>query len=112
MKKSSPQDLLAKVLNPAELVQYQAGSIVSKIILDKKTGTVTLFAFAKGQRLSEHAAPFDALVQVVEGTGEIFIGQKPHVLNAGEMIIMPAHIPHAVNARKKFKMLLIMIRSN
>lgn len=107
-----PKNLLSTVINPAALVQYQDGSIVSKIMLDKKTGTVTLFAFDKGQRLSEHISPFDAMIQVVEGKAEILIDKKSHEVGAGEIIIMPANIPHAVTANEKFKMLLVMIRSN
>ena len=93
-----------------ELVQYAADSIVSKTILDKPVGTITLFAFDKGQRLSEHTAPYDAVVQVIDGAGKITIGGKELKLAAGEIVIMPANIPHSVAADEKFKMLLIMIR--
>jgi quercetin dioxygenase-like cupin family protein len=92
-------------------VSYQDNAIVSREIANKNTGTVTVFAFAKGQGLSEHTAPFDALVYVVDGEVEIHIAGKPHFLKAGEMIIMPANKPHALKALEKFKMLLIMIRS-
>lgn len=95
----------------AELVSYQDGSIVSRTIIDKKTGTVTLFAFAEGQGLSEHTAPFDALVYLLDGEAEVTISGKPLCLKAGEMVIMPANEPHALRALQKFKMLLIMIRS-
>jgi quercetin dioxygenase-like cupin family protein len=95
----------------AERVDYQKDSIVSGEIIKKKTGTVTLFAFDEGQGLSEHTAPFDALVYVVDGEAEVAISGKPFRLRAGEMIIMPANEPHAVSAVKKFKMLLTMIRS-
>ncbi len=95
----------------ADAVQYSAGSIVSKTIIDKQVGTVTLFAFDGGQGLSEHTAPFDALVQVVEGKAVISIGRIDHVLTAGQAVIMPAQVPHAVKAQEKFKMLLTMIRS-
>lgn len=95
----------------ATLVNYQAGSIVSRQIIVKKTGTVTLFAFDLGQGLSEHTAPFDALVQVLEGEVEILIDHEPHRLKAGEFIVMPANRPHALNSLTKFKMLLTMIRS-
>lgn len=91
-------------------VDYSQGSVVSKTIVDKKSGTVTLFAFDQGQKLSEHTAPFDALVLIVEGEGEIIINQKSYLMGTGSMILMPAHKPHAVNASKKFKMLLIMIK--
>ncbi len=106
-----------KGLDPAQVVQvaghvaYQTGSIVSREIVKKPTGTVTVFAFDESQGLSEHTAPFDALVQVLEGEVEIMISGKPHRLQAGEMILMPAHKPHALKALKRFKMMLIMIRS-
>ena len=100
-----------QVMSLAERVQYQKDSIVSGEIVKKKTGTVTLFAFDEGQGLSEHTTPFDALVYIVDGEAEITISGKPHRLRAGEMIIMPANEPHAVNAVKRFKMLLAMIRS-
>ncbi len=100
------------VINMADSISYQQGSIVSKqLIIKKDTGNVTLFAFDEGQGLSEHTAPFDAMVHVLEGEAEITISKKPYVLKAGEMIIMPADHPHAVKAVRKFKMLLIMIRS-
>ena len=93
------------------MVDYQKDAVVSKTIIDKKTGTVTLFSFDQGQGLSEHTAPFDALVQVLEGTVEIKISGKPFHLKQGEMIIMPADEPHALKAVEPFKMLLTMIRS-
>jgi quercetin dioxygenase-like cupin family protein len=99
---------------PIELVRsidYSDGAVVSKTILEKKTGTITLFAFDKGQKLSEHTAPFDAVVYVLEGSVELVIGGKPIQAVAGSMVIMPAQIPHAVNAMERFKMLLTMIRS-
>jgi quercetin dioxygenase-like cupin family protein len=99
-----------KAENLVGLVQYADGSIVSRTLVDKPVGTITLFAFDKGQRLSEHSAPYDAVVQVIDGTGEVMIAGKPHTVNPGEMIIMPANIPHSVNAAQKFKMLLTMIR--
>ena len=95
----------------ASLVQYAADSIVSRTILDKPTGTVTLFAFDQGQKLSEHTAPFDALVQVLDGRGKFTIDGKEVEVLTGEIIVMPANIPHAVSAVEKFKMLLTMIRS-
>ena len=95
----------------AELVNYQDGSIVSREIVKKPTGSVTLFAFDEGQGLSEHTAPFDALVHVLEGEAEISIVGKPHRLHGGEMILMPAQQPHALKALKRFKMILTMIRS-
>ncbi len=95
----------------AELVDYQPGAVVSREIVTKSTGTVTLFAFDEGQGLSEHTAPFDALVYLLDGEAEIVISGKRHRLKQGEMIIMPANEPHALKALKRFKMLLIMIRS-
>jgi quercetin dioxygenase-like cupin family protein len=94
----------------ADMIQYQPGAVVSRTILDKKTGTVTLFAFDEGQGLSEHTAPFDAMVQVIDGEGEISIESQPHLVKTGEMILMPANHPHAVRAGHRFKMLLVMIR--
>ncbi len=99
-----------KSMSMVDLVDYQDGSIVSKTVIDKKTGTVTLFAFDQGQGLSEHTAPFDALVQVLDGEVEIKISNEPYILGKGEMIIMPAHHPHALKARIRFKMLLTMIK--
>ncbi len=97
--------------NLANLIDYSDDSVVSKTILDKKAGTITLFAFDAGQGLSEHQAPFDAVVQVLDGTGVFTIGGKPIEAVAGEILIMPADIPHSVKANQKFKMLLTMIRS-
>jgi len=94
----------------ADSVSYQADGIVSKRIIQKEKGNITLFAFDAGQKLSEHTAPFDALVQVMQGSAEIVIGGKPNQLSAGQSIIMPANIPHAVNANERFIMLLTMIR--
>jgi len=94
-----------------DLADYQAQSVVSKTLIEKATGTVTLFAFDQGQGLSEHTAPFDALVCVLDGEVEITISGNPSVLKQGEMIIMPANEPHALKAIKKFKMMLTMIKS-
>ena len=94
-----------------DLIDYQGGSVVSRQILKGKAGTVTLFAFDEGQGLSEHTAPFDALVQVLDGEVEITISGKSHRLGAGEMIVMPANKPHALKAAGRFKMMLVMIRS-
>lgn len=94
-----------------DLAAYQRDSVVSTEIINKKTGTVTLFAFDEGQGLSEHTAPFDALVYIIDGAVEVFISGKSHHLKEGDMIIMPANQPHALKAEKKFKMLLIMVRS-
>ncbi|MHC4394657.1 MAG: cupin domain-containing protein [Planctomycetota bacterium] len=95
----------------ASLIEYAADSIVSKTILDKPVGTITLFAFDKGQKLSEHTSPYDAVVQILDGSAQLTIGDKDVVVSAGEIIIMPANVPHSVTAEEKFKMLLTMIRS-
>jgi quercetin dioxygenase-like cupin family protein len=105
------EDLGAQVLKLVDLIDYQDGSVVSREIIRKNTGTVTLFAFDQDQGLSEHTAPFDALVYVLDGDAEIVISRESYHLNKGEMMVMPANQPHAVKATKKFKMLLIMIRS-
>ena len=94
-----------------DMVVYQVDSIVSKEIIKKQTGTVTIFAFDRDQGLSEHTAPFDALVFIIDGEAEIIISGEPHRLKEGEMIIMPGGKPHAVKAIEKFKMMLVMIRS-
>jgi quercetin dioxygenase-like cupin family protein len=94
----------------ADLIQAQEGSVVSREVLKKKTGTVTLFAFGEGQGLSEHSTPHDALVHVLDGTVEIHIGGTPHRVSGGEALLLPANIPHALSAVTPFKMLLIMIR--
>ena len=94
-----------------DLVTYQEASVVSKTLLEKKTGTVTLFAFDKGQGLSEHTAPFDAMVFVLDGVAEIVIAGNPVVVRQGEMLVMPANKPHALKAVERFKMMLTMIRS-
>jgi quercetin dioxygenase-like cupin family protein len=94
-----------------ELVDYQDGSVVSKEIIKKEKGTVTLFAFDKGQGLSEHTAPFDALVCVFDGQAEIAIAGAPHNARAGEIIIMPENKPHSLKAIERFKMMLVMIRA-
>jgi quercetin dioxygenase-like cupin family protein len=101
----------AQVAKISELASYQDGAIVSREIIRKPTGSVTIFAFDEGQGLSEHTAPFDALAQVLEGAVEIMISGKPYHLQSGEMIRMPAGQPHAVKALGRFKMILTMIRS-
>ena len=95
----------------ASLVEYAADSIVSKTILDKPAGTITLFAFDKGQKLSEHTAPYDAVVQIIDGLAQLTIGGQGIRVSVGDIIIMPANVPHAVAAEEKFKMLLTMIRA-
>jgi len=104
-------NLSAQVLRAGDLVTYQAGAVVSRTIVNQKTGTVTLFAFDAGEALSEHTAPYDALAQALDGEAEITIAGQPFHLDAGDMIIMPANQPHAVKALKNFKMMLTMIRS-
>ena len=96
--------------NLAELIKYNEGSIVSRTLVTNDAGTVTLFAFDEGQGLSEHTAPFDALVHVVDGESEVIIDGKPNMVSAGELILMPANIPHALKANKRFKMILTMLR--
>ncbi|MBS3938809.1 MAG: cupin domain-containing protein [Peptococcaceae bacterium] len=103
--------LLGQVVGVAALGEYQEGSVVSRTIINKKVGTVTFFAFAEGQGLSEHTAPYDALVQILEGEADIIISGNAQRVKAGELIIMPANEPHALQAVGQFKMLLIMIRA-
>ena len=105
------ENITAQVLTLADLADYQEGSVVSRTLVKQEQGSVTLFAFDRGQGLSEHTAPFDALVQVLEGEAEVTIDGQPHRLHAGEMIIMPADKPHALKAPRRFKMLLTMIRA-
>jgi len=107
----SKKQLQAQTIRLFDLVDYQEGSVVSRTIIDKKGGTVTLFAFDEGQGLSEHTAPFDALVYIFDGEAEITISGKTLHLGEGEMVIMPANQPHALKAAKKFKMMLIMMKS-
>lgn len=102
----------SSVFNFAGSVDYAPGAIVSKTVLKKQTGNISLFAFDRGEALSEHTAPFDALIDVVDGRGEITIGGKPFIVSAGESIIMPAGIPHSVKAVERFKMVLTMIKSS
>lgn len=101
---------MTKIINLGKETNYQNGSIVSKQIINKRTGTITLFAFDKGQGLSEHTAPFDALVEVIEGQVEITISGIPYSLKQGEAIIIPANHPHSLKAIEKFKILLVMIK--
>ncbi|MDH4209828.1 MAG: cupin domain-containing protein [candidate division WOR-3 bacterium] len=103
--------LLSQAIDLQSIIDYQKYAIVSSEVINKKTGTVTVFAFDRGQGLSEHTAPFDALVYIIDGHGVITISGTEHSLKAGEMIIMPANEPHALKAVQKFKMLLVMIKS-
>ena len=101
----------SKVFSFDGSIEYSNGGIVSKTILKKQTGNISLFSFDKGEALSEHTAPFDAMITVVDGKGEVIIGGKSFILKSGESIIMPANITHAVNAVEKFKMVLTMIKN-
>jgi quercetin dioxygenase-like cupin family protein len=105
------EELKAKTLKVKNLIEYQEGAVVSKEIIRKGTGTVTIFAFDKGEGLSEHTAPFDAMIQVIDGKAEITISSSKNILEKGDMIIMPANESHALHAIEKFKMILTMIRS-
>ncbi|HBA83590.1 MAG TPA: cupin domain-containing protein [Verrucomicrobia bacterium] len=104
-------DLKAQAIDLKTFIDYSKGSVVSKTLVDKKAGTLTLFSFDEGQGLSEHTAPYDAVVQIIEGTAELTIGGQPVKPSEGQLVIMPANVPHAVHAVTRFKMLLIMIRS-
>lgn len=110
-KEKAPFQAEPSAQNLSGLVEYQRSSIVSRQLINKKTGTVTLFAFDEGESLSEHTAPYDALVSILDGTAEITISGKQHRVQKGEVILMPGNQPHAVKADEKFKMLLTMIRS-
>ena len=104
-------EITAKASELNKLIDYQEGAVVSKEIIRKDKGTVTIFAFSRGQGLSEHTAPFDALVYIFDGQAQIFIEKKPHQVKTGELIIMPSNKSHALQAKTPFKMLLIMIRA-
>jgi len=108
--KKSNEELLAQVFKMADMVSYQEGSVVSRTLVNQKTGTITLFAFDAGGSLSEHTTPFDALVYDLDGEVEIKISGEPFHLKEGDMIIMPANKPHALTALTRFKMLLVMIK--
>lgn len=105
------EELKARVLRIEALIEYQEGAVVSREIIRKDTGTVTIFAFDKGEGLSEHTAPFDAMVQVIDGKTEITISGNKNILEKGDIIIMPASEPHSLRALERFKMVLTMIRS-
>jgi quercetin dioxygenase-like cupin family protein len=111
MDNQNTQSITGQVKSLSGMAAYQEGSVVSREIIKKQTGTVSVFAFDKGEGLSEHTAPFDALVTILDGEAEIFISGNPNRLQAGEFIIMPANKPHSLNAVEKFKMMLTMIRS-
>ena len=109
-KKTVLDNCVGRNLPLAYLVEYASNSIVSKTILDRPTGSITLFAFDEGQQLSEHTAPYDAVVQIVDGTAQLTIGGVAVMASAGEIVIMPANVPHSVIAVERFKMMLTMIR--
>ena len=109
---ATPSEMPAAApVSPVGLAGYQEGAVVSRTLLKRAGGTITLFAFDEGQALSEHTAPFDAVAQVLEGEAEITIAGTPRKVAKGEIVLMPANQPHAVHARTRFKMLLTMIRS-
>jgi quercetin dioxygenase-like cupin family protein len=105
------ESLTGRAVELNGLLSYQNGSVVSRTLIDRKVGTITLFSFDAGQGLSEHTVPYDAFVQVVDGAAEVTIDGKSHRVSAGEFIIMPANIPHSLKAVEKFKMMLVMIRA-
>lgn len=109
--RNNMNNLMGKAIEIGNLAEYQKGSVVSREIIKKEVGTVTIFAFDTGQGLSEHSAPFDAMVQIVDGVAEITISAKKNIVKNGELIIMPANEPHALFANEPFKMILTMIRS-
>ncbi len=112
MKAKQPSDsLIGEVKDLSSLVDYQAGSVVSRTLIDKKAGTITLFAFAAGQGLSEHTAPYDAFVHIVDGKALITVAGVDYNVSAGQMLIMPANQTHALKAIHPFKMMLVMIRA-
>jgi quercetin dioxygenase-like cupin family protein len=107
---SNDRNIVGKAVLLRDLVTYGEGSVVSRTVVDRKVGTVTVFAFDDGQGLSEHSAPYDALVYIIEGEADIVISQKSNIMKEGEMIVMPRNVPHSVKARMRFKMMLVMIR--
>jgi quercetin dioxygenase-like cupin family protein len=109
MPEKSHENLASQILNPKDLIAYQEGSVVSRMIVYKKSGTITLFAFDAGEGLSEHTAPFDAIATIIDGESEISIEKTQYLLKEGQMIIMPANKPHALHAQQRFKMMLTMI---
>lgn len=110
-KKADVEKIVSRVVGLRDLIDYQEDSVVSKTLIDKKPGTVTLFAFDEEQGLSEHTAPFDALVYLLDGEAEVTVSGNPLHVREGEMVIMPANEPHSLRATRRFKMLLIMIKS-
>ena len=111
VQKKEKIDIRGRKMTWNDLLQYQEGAVVSRTLIDKKAGTVTMFALDEGQGLSEHTAPYDAMIMITDGRAEVSIAGEPFLLGPGEMIVMPANKPHALRAVASFKMLLIMIRS-
>ena len=111
LKEKTGEKLESKVVKLVDLADYQEGSIVSRTVIDRKAGTVTFFAFDEGQGLSEHVAPYDALVYILDGEAEVTISGKTNRMKEGEMILMPAKKPHALKATRRFKMMLIMVKA-
>lgn len=109
MSEKNRTELLGKVLHLKDLVDYQSGTIASRMIINRKSGSITIFSFDEDEGLSEHTAPFDAVVTILEGECEVRVDGQTSVMKEGETIIFPADVPHAVSATKKFKMMLIMI---
>jgi quercetin dioxygenase-like cupin family protein len=109
MPEKSHENLAEQILNPKDLIAYHEGSVVSRMIVYKKSGTITLFAFDAGEGLSEHTAPFDAIASIIDGEAEISIEKMQYLLKEGQMIIMPANKLHALHAQQRFKMMLTMI---
>ena len=109
MPEKKHENLAGQILSPKDLITYQEGSVVSRMIVYKKSGTITLFAFDAGEGLSEHTAPYDAIAMIIDGEAEITIEKTPCQLKEGQMIIMPANKPHALHAQQRFKMMLTMI---
>jgi quercetin dioxygenase-like cupin family protein len=109
MPEKKHENLSSQILSTKDLISYQEGSVVSRMIVYKKSGTITLFAFDIGEGLSEHTAPYDAIATIIDGEAEISIEQEQFVLKEGQMIIMPAHKPHSLHAEQRFKMMLTMI---
>jgi len=105
------QNYIGKCLDLDKITEYQDGAVVSKTILTKKAGNISMFAFDKGEGLTEHTSPFDAFVQIIQGKAEIKINGEPYIANEGQIIIMPANQPHSLQAIDRFKMMLVMIRS-
>lgn len=111
MENNSSKNIVGQVIDLSNIINYQSGSVVSREIIKKTNGNITLFAFDENGELSEHTAPFDAVIQIIEGKAEIKLSDKNHKLKTGDIIIMPANEPHSVKALEKFKMLLTMIKS-